>query len=82
MSQNNRRMPNTTINPKHGSKMIFEGLVEKHKEYQRIMEEILINFTNVFVFIDGVAIVTKETKEEHKKFETLVETAVNCNLKK
>ena len=36
-------------------------------EFQRIMEDILINITNVFVFIDDILIVTKGTKEEHEE---------------
>ena len=33
-------------------------------EFQRIMEDILINISNVFIFEDDILIVTKGTKEE------------------
>ena len=36
-------------------------------EFQRIMEDILINISNVFIFIDDTLIVTKGTKEEHEE---------------
>ena len=36
-------------------------------EFQRIMEDILINVQNVFIFIDDILIVTKGTKEDHEK---------------
>ena len=36
-------------------------------EFQRIMEEILYNIANVYVFIDDILIVTKGTKEEHEE---------------
>ena len=42
----------------------FYGLTVMPTEFQRIMEEILIIIANVYVFIDDILIVTKETKEE------------------
>ena len=36
-------------------------------EFQRIMEDILINISNVFIFIDDILLVTKGTKEEHEE---------------
>ena len=45
----------------------FYGLTVMPTEFQRIMEDILINISNVFVFIDDILIVTKGTKEEHEE---------------
>ena len=45
----------------------FYGLTVMPTEFQRIMEEILINITNVYIFIDDILIVTKGTKEEHEE---------------
>ena len=45
----------------------FYGLTVMPTEFQRIMEDILINLQNVFIFIDDILIVTKGTKEEHEK---------------
>ena len=45
----------------------FYGLSVMPTEFQRIMEDILINISNVFVFIDDILIVTKGTKEEHEE---------------
>ena len=45
----------------------FYGLTVMPTEFQRIMEEILINIANVYVFIDDILIVTKGTKEEHEE---------------
>ena len=36
-------------------------------EFQRIMEKVLINIQNVFIFIDDILPVTKGTKEEHEE---------------
>ena len=44
-------------------------------EFQRIMEVILINISNVFIFIDDILIVTKGTKEEpEEKLATFLES--------
>ena len=45
----------------------FYGLTVMPTEFQRIMEDILINISNVFIFIDDILIVTKGTKEEHEE---------------
>ena len=45
----------------------FYGLTVIPTEFQRIMEDILINIPNVFIFIDDILIVTKGTKEEHEE---------------
>ena len=45
----------------------FYGLTVMPTEFQRIMEEILINIANVYVFIDDILKVTKGTKEEHEE---------------
>ena len=45
----------------------FCGLTVMPTEFQRIMEDILINFSNVFVFIDDISIVTKGTNETHEE---------------
>ena len=36
-------------------------------EFQRVMENILINIPNVFIFIDDILIVIKGIKEEHEE---------------
>ena len=45
----------------------FYGLTVMPTEFQRIMEEVLINIANVYVFIDDILIVTKEQKKNMKK---------------
>ena len=45
----------------------FYGLTVMPTEFQKIMEEILFNIANVYVFIDDILIVTKGTKEEHEE---------------
>ena len=42
----------------------FYGLTVMPTEFQRIMEDLLIN---IFIFIDDILIVTKGTKEEHEE---------------
>ena len=44
----------------------FYGLTVMPTEFQRIIEEILINNPNVFIFIDDILIVTKGSKEQHE----------------
>ena len=48
-------------------KQVFFGLTVMPTEFQRIMEDLLINIENVFIFIDDILIVTKGTKEEHEE---------------
>ena len=63
----------------------FYGLTVMPTEFQRIMEDILINISNVFIFIDDILIVTEGTKEEHEeKVEKFLEsqTVENYNSKK
>ena len=45
----------------------FYGLTVMPTEFQRIIEEILINNPNVFIFIDDILIVTKGSKEQHEQ---------------
>ena len=45
----------------------FYGLTVMPTEFQRILEELLINNPNIFIFIDDILIVTKGTKQEHER---------------
>ena len=65
----------------------FYGLTVIPTEFQRIIEEILINNPNVFIFIDDILIVTKGTKEEYeaevqKIFDKLDENTLRLKWEK
>ena len=50
-------------------------------EFQKIMDILLVKFSEVFVFIDDILIVTKGTKEERlAKVREILETLNQANL--
>ena len=59
----------------------FYGLTVMPTEFQKIMDNLLEKFSEVFVFIDDILIVTKGTKEEHlAKVREILETLNQENL--